>query len=273
MHIVHPCTPHTWEVGCKGVSGMGKSVCSRRSFLGGAAAVTLGAGPVAAFDQPIALPTDITSGDQATVVAVRARSAFVAMTFDDGPHPRHTPILLDMLKARGIRATFYLIGENVVRYPALVRRIVEERHEIGNHTWSHPFLTQRSPSQVIAELDRTTLAIFEATGKAPRTMRPPYGAMNRRQRLMVHQERKMPTILWSVDPQDWQRPGSSVVARRIISASRAGAIVLAHDIHGPTVRAMPATLDGLRSRGFDFVTVSQALGWRDWSDITFKRKV
>lgn len=218
----------------------------------------------------IRLPGDITRGDQATITRVNTTSPTVALTFDDGPHPRHTPPLLDMLKARNIRATFYVIGRNVVRYPQLMARMAAEGHEIGNHTWRHPFLTQLGTESVQRELDRTTIAIFQTTGRAPVTMRPPYGALTHNQRKMVYQTRGLPTVLWSVDPRDWQRPGSQVVANRIVSGAHRGAVILAHDIHAPTIRAMPAALDGLIQRGFKFTTMSELLGWPAWHTRKFR---
>ena len=231
----------------------------------------MGAGQSALAGQPvIRLPGDVTTGEKATVSAIATQQPVVAMTFDDGPHPRNTPVLLDMLRERGIRATFYVIGRNVERYPQLVIRMRDEGHEVGNHTWTHPFLTKHGDARVIQELDRTTAAIYKATGKVPVTMRPPYGAMNARQRLMVHERRNMPTILWSVDPQDWRKPGAAVVADRILSQTRPGGIVLSHDIHSPTINAMPRTLDGLKARGFQFVTVSEMLGWPRWNTRQFR---
>ena len=184
---------------------------------------------------------------------------YIAMTFDDGPHPTNTPRLLDMLRARNIKATFYVIGENVERYPALTRRIVAEGHELGNHTWTHANLKKLSDQGVRRELDRTKATIIKVTGVQPRTMRPPYGALLQRQREMIFREYGYPTILWAVDPQDWKRPGPSVVTSRILNATRNGSIVLAHDLHAPTIDAMPATFDGLLRKGFRFVTVSQLL--------------
>jgi len=191
----------------------------------------------------------------------RGSSAYanVAMTFDDGPHPTNTPRLLDMLRKRNIRATFYVIGGNVDRYPHIARRIVAEGHEIGNHTYTHRKLTSLSESEVRKEMRRTQDAIVRATGVKPRTMRPPYGALLQRQRQMLFSEFNYPTIMWSVDPQDWRRPGPSVVTSRILSGANNGAIILAHDLHAPTVTAMPATFDGLLSRGYKFITVSQLL--------------
>ncbi len=236
----------------------------------GACALPLSATNVAARPL-IALPDDIVRTDAATITAVRTPSPVVAMTFDDGPHPTHTPRLLDMLRERGLRATFYLIGDRVVTYPAIARRIAEEGHEIGNHSWSHPFLDRMGDNAVIREIDRTTDAIFQVTGRPPVTFRPPYGAFTRRQRTWLNANRSLPTILWSVDPQDWRRPGAPTIANRILQASHQGAIILSHDIHRGTIDAMPHTLDGLSARGLHFVTVSQIIGWPLWQSRNFRR--
>lgn len=217
-----------------------------------------------------ATPTDIVAAQRITVTRAPTRQMFVAMTFDDGPHPRLTPQLLDMLKARRIRATFFLIGRNAARYPDLVKRIADEGHEIGNHSWSHPYLSGLGTSSVLRQIDRTSEAIFRATNRMPVTMRPPYGALTYGQRSMLFRERGLPTILWSVDPQDWRRPGSSVVASRILSHARPGSIVLSHDIHSATVAAMPATLDGLTAAGYRFATISMILGHRDWNKLHWR---
>jgi peptidoglycan/xylan/chitin deacetylase (PgdA/CDA1 family) len=188
---------------------------------------------------------------------------YVAMTFDDGPHPRNTPRLLDMLRQRNIKATFYVIGQSVELYPEITRRIVVEGHEIGNHTWTHSNLTKLSDSAVRSEMTRTRSIIHNVTGVEPHTMRPPYGALLNRQREMIYEEFGYPTILWSVDPRDWQRPGPDVVTSRILSQTNNGAIILAHDLHAPTVDAMPGTLDGLLAKGYRFLTVSQLLMLKD----------
>lgn len=205
----------------------------------------------APFNFPRNIGVSHSSGDSSQPI--------VAMTFDDGPHPRNTPRLLDMLRARNIKATFYVIGENVKRYPALTRRIVAEGHEIGNHTWTHANLKKLSDAGIRNELIRTRTIIAQTTGIQPRTMRPPYGALLQRQRQMIYNEFGYPTILWAVDPEDWKRPGPSVVTSRILNATRNGSIILAHDLHAPTIDAMPGTFDGLLKKGFRFVTVSQLL--------------
>lgn len=210
------------------------------------------------------IPQGVTQGGSTTITRVPTAQPRVAMTFDDGPHHSLTPQLLGMLRARNIRATFYLIGHRVAMYPELTRRIAAEGHEIGNHTWTHPRLTGLGDTSLLRELDRTSTLINEVVGRPPITMRPPYGLLSPRQRGLIYAERRLPTVLWSVDPEDWRRPGSSVVASRIVSRSHSGAVILAHDIIGATVRAMPATLDGLGARGYDFVTVSELMGWPRW---------
>ena len=121
----------------------------------------------------IALPDDLVNSDAATITSISTPSPVCAMTFDDGPHPTHTPRLLDMLRERGLKATFYLIGNRVVQYPDIARRIAEEGHEIGNHSWSHPFLNRLSDGAVMREIDQTINVIFQVTGRPPVTFRPP----------------------------------------------------------------------------------------------------
>jgi len=198
-------------------------------------------------------------GSGVTYSRVAVSQPYIAITFDDGPHPNNTPRLLDMLRERNIKATFYVIGRNVDLYPNVLRRTVSEGHEIGNHTYTHPILSKLGDSAVREELTKCRDAVARAAGVQPRTMRPPYGALLQRQREWVHSELNYPTIMWSVDPLDWKRPGPSVVTSRILSGTTPGAIVLAHDLHAGTVDAMPATLDGLLNKGFKFVTVSQLL--------------
>lgn len=207
----------------------------------------------------IALPGNLPGNVGVSHSRGRTNLPYIAMTYDDGPHPQNTPRLLDMLRKRNIKATFYVIGRSVNMYPHIVRRIVAEGHEIGNHTWTHRKLTALSDTQVRWEMDKTRDAIVAACGVKPRTMRPPYGALRQNQRAWIYREYGYPTILWNVDPEDWKRPGLSVVTSRIVNGTRNGSIVLAHDLHKPTVDAMPATLDGLLRKGFKFVTVSQLL--------------
>jgi peptidoglycan/xylan/chitin deacetylase (PgdA/CDA1 family) len=190
---------------------------------------------------------------------VRVDQPYIAMTFDDGPSSENTPRLLEMLKQRNIKATFFLIGENAAANPDLVRRILAEGHEIGNHSWTHPQLSKLSDDRVTTEITKTQGAIKDASGYTPTLLRPPYGAITARQREWIENQFGLNIILWSVDPLDWKRPGASVITQRILSQVRPGAIILSHDIHKQTIDAMPATLDGLISKGYKFVTVTQLI--------------
>ena len=181
------------------------------------------------------------------------------MTFDDGPSAKLTPKLLDLLAAHHIKATFFVIGENVVQHPELVQRAAREGHEIGNHSWSHPYLAKMSDEGLRQQLQKTDDAIKSATGARPTLLRPPYGSLTEHQKKWLHNEFGYQIILWDVDPLDWKRPGPAVVCNRIVKETRPGSIVLSHDIHPGTIEAMPATLSQLEAKGFKFVTVSELI--------------
>ncbi len=213
----------------------------------------------AAAIAPASAPLPTSTGSQDSYNRVATSLPFVALTFDDGPHPVNTPRLLDILKQKNVKATFYVIATNARRYPEIMRRIVAEGHEIGNHTVNHPNLTKLSDAGVRQELRGCHEAIVAATGVAPRTMRPPYGAITSAQKSWIRKEFGYPTIMWSVDPLDWKKPGASAVASRLVSGASPGGILLAHDIHAGTIDAMPTTIDQLLARGYQLVTVTQLL--------------
>ena len=183
----------------------------------------------------------------------------LALTFDDGPHPVNTPRLLDILRSRNVKATFYVTGANARKNPDILRRMQGEGHEIGNHTMSHGRITGMSTSQVRQEIFMTQQAVRSATGMTPRSFRPPYGAISDSQKSWIKNEFGMPSILWSVDPEDWKKPGVRVVTSRLVNGARRGGILLLHDIHSPSVDATPGTIDELKRRGFGFVTISQLI--------------
>jgi peptidoglycan-N-acetylglucosamine deacetylase len=190
---------------------------------------------------------------------VNVDGPYIAMTFDDGPSQKLTPKLLDLLAAHHIKATFFVIGQNVVEHPEVVQRAAREGHEIGNHTWSHPNLGKMSDENVRRELQKTDDAIKSAIGVRPTLMRPPYGSITTHEKKWIHEDFGYQIILWDVDPLDWKRPGPTVVCNRILKETRAGSIVLSHDIHPGTIEAMPATLAQLEAKGFKFVTVSKLI--------------
>jgi peptidoglycan/xylan/chitin deacetylase (PgdA/CDA1 family) len=191
--------------------------------------------------------------------SVDVDGAYIAITFDDGPHGTQTPRLLAMLRQRGVRATFFVVGECVNEYPDIARQIVADGHEIANHSWSHPDLSKMSDDGVRSQLRRTQDVVKAATGRQMSLLRPPYGALNERQRKWVNNEFGYKVILWSVDPLDWKNRNAALVKQRILAGTSGGGIILAHDIHKTTVDAMPDTLDQLLARGFKFVTVSELL--------------
>src|SRR5947208_9215788 len=194
-----------------------------------------------------------------TFSSVHVDGPYIAMTFDDGPSAKLTPKLLDLLAARHIKATFFLIGQNVAENPDIVAREVREGHEIANHSWSHPNLAKMSDAGVRDQLHKTEDAIRSASGNRPTLLRPPYGSITARQKKWINQEFGYKIVLWDVDPLDWRRPGSNVVCNRIIKMARAGSIILAHDIHPGTIEAMPCVLSQLEAKGFKFVTVSELI--------------
>src|SRR6266446_6273444 len=194
-----------------------------------------------------------------TFNSVHTDGPYIAMTFDDGPSATLTPKLLDLLAARHIKATFFVIGENVAEHPEIVERAAREGHEIGNHSWSHPNFGKMSEESVRSQLRRTDDAIKNATGKRPTLMRPPYGSITDREKHWIHDEFGYQIILWDVDPYDWRRPGPAVVRNRILKETQPGSIVLSHDIHPGTIEAMPSTFDELEAKGFKFVTVSELI--------------
>jgi peptidoglycan/xylan/chitin deacetylase (PgdA/CDA1 family) len=183
----------------------------------------------------------------------------IAMTFDDGPHATLTPKLLDLLAARHIKVTFFVLGECVEQNPEVLRRAAREGHEIGNHSWSHPQLNKLSDDAVRSQLRRTDDLIKSVTGKRPTVFRPPYGALTARQKKWIHDEFGYQIIMWDVDPLDWKEPGPTTVANRILKETRPGSIVLSHDIHKGTIEAMPSTLEQLENKHFKFVTVTQLI--------------
>ena len=197
--------------------------------------------------------------------AVNTSRPVLALTFDDGPHPELTPQLLDILRAEGIRATFYVIGRNVETYPDIARRIVSEGHEIANHTWSHPALPSVGAARLNKEIASTTEVIQRVTGRRPTNMRPPYGAINERVRQSMYKDHGLDVIMWSVDPLDWRRPGAQVVRQRLVDGATPGGILLAHDIHPGTIEAMPGTIRDLKAKGYGFATVSQLLALQEHS--------
>ncbi|HEY4284626.1 MAG TPA: polysaccharide deacetylase family protein, partial [Chthoniobacterales bacterium] len=194
----------------------------------------------------------------------------VAITFDDGPDPRWTPKILDILKAANVKAAFFLVGKNAERYPNIVRRIVDEGHEIGNHTYYHPNLAECGPEHIRLELNATQLLIETITGRATTLFRPPYLADSNPSQLselvplQVAEDLNYIVVMESIDPQDWAKPGADIILQRVKQQRHDGSIILLHDAGGTdrsqTLEALPKILDWLTTRGDSVVPLSTLLG-------------
>ncbi len=180
----------------------------------------------------------------------------VALTFEDGPDPDYTPLILDTLKSRNQVATFFVQGIRAKEYPSLIKRINAEGHLIGNHTWSHPQLTHLSPEDMLLQLQKTQNILEQITGRSPFLYRPSYGIYNEN----VISSINMPAILWSVDPEDLKYKDASYITNYVLDHVADGAIILLHDTNAYTTQAISAILDALIAEGYDIVTVDELLG-------------
>ena len=191
--------------------------------------------------------------------SIYVEGPYIAITFDDGPHGTLTPRLLDILAKRNIKATFFVLGQCVQEYPEILKRMADEGHEIANHSWSHPAFAKLSNEAVRSQINQCQQAITGVTGKPASLLRPPYGSITQTQRQWITRDLGLKIILWSVDPLDWKFRNAVRVEQSILSQTKNGAIILAHDIHPTTIDAMPGTLDALLGRGYKFVSVSDLL--------------
>lgn len=205
-------------------------------------------------DQAVSQGADQAVSESADQAAGSRPAKWVYLTFDDGPSPKYTAQVLKLLSTYKVRATFFVVGRNVKRYPALTRRADQRGHSVQSHTWSHPNLRKVNWSTFKYQIRTTDRYVRAQTGYTPRCLRPPYGATNRlvaRRAVALGKTIK----LWSVDPRDWTRPGKSVIARRVLAKVRPGSVILLHDGGGnrsQTVAALPAILRTLKARGYDF---------------------
>ena len=182
----------------------------------------------------------------------------IAITFDDGPGP-YTAKLLTHLKRANVPATFFVLGQKVKASPKVTRAIVAAGHEIAVHTWDHRMLTKLSTEEVWREIATTIKVIKKTTGKTPKLMRPPYGETNVTVSIQARRA-KVAQILWNVDTLDWKTRSTKKTVKAALQQTRRGSILLLHDIHPTSVAAVPDIIDGLRKKGYVFVTVSQLLG-------------
>ncbi|MEG0471657.1 MAG: polysaccharide deacetylase family protein [Solibacillus sp.] len=179
----------------------------------------------------------------------------IALTFDDGPHLKVTEQILALLLQYNIKATFFVLGQNVEKHPQIVSQAAEQGHEIANHSWSHANFTKLSGTQISAELDQTNEAIYKATGKYPNLYRPPYGATN----ASVHSQTTMEAVMWSVDTLDWKHRTPEKTVAYVKEQAKDNGIILMHDIHSETADSLEAVINYLIDQDYEFVTASELL--------------
>lgn len=178
----------------------------------------------------------------------------IALTFDDGPGP-YTERLLDGLKEREVKASFFLIGRSVKEYPEAVKRMEEEGHLIGNHTYSHVKLKGLSPEETRREIQKTDEAVYEITGKHVAYLRPPFGEWEEDLELTY----PVLPVMWTVDPLDWTTENVEEIVDRVVTQAGENDMILLHDCYDSSVEAALRIVDRLLAEGFDFVRVDELL--------------
>lgn len=207
-------------------------------------------------------------GSQADIIRRKPSTGKkVVLTFDDGPSEAYTPQVLKILAEKKVKATFFLVGKHVESYPEVTRQIVDEGHEVGNHTYGHITVPNSAPPQLTAQIVRTNLLILQHAGVYPQYLRPPRGLYDMRMRRIAKLLGQV-LVLWSLSSQDWHpRATTAGVIRRVVDRTSAGDIILFHDSGSllssegssrrPTVEALGPIIDGLREKGFDIVTMEE----------------
>ena len=179
----------------------------------------------------------------------------IAITFDDGPSSQCTGRLLDGLKERNVKATFFLIGENAKENPELVKRLDEEGHLIGNHTYHHVEITKVSDEEAKKEILDTNKVITSITGKSVEYMRPPFGLWQRN----LEMEIEVLPVMWTIDPLDWTTENVDEIVNKVVTEAEENDIILLHDCYDSSVDAALRIIDILQKKGFEFVTVDQLI--------------
>jgi len=181
--------------------------------------------------------------------------SYLALTFDDGPKVGTTDRLLDGLKQSGASATFFLVGEQAALYPDLVKRMEQEGHQVGNHTWSHVRLEGKNEEMLLQEIEKTELLLGNILGGNGYWLRPPYGLISEK----IISEIQVPMVKWSVDPRDWESRNTEQVYQAVLEHVQENSIILLHDIYETSVDAALKLVDTLQAKGYLFVTVEELL--------------
>lgn len=185
----------------------------------------------------------------------KKQQKLVALTFDDGPNAATTPQALDILAKYHVKGTFFMLGKNIAGNEQLVKRVHDEGHEIGNHSWSHPQLPTLALEQAKKQIEDTQAALRAVIGESPKMMRPPYGAINNTLRNAVD----MSFIMWNVDSLDWKNRNTGSIMEQVKKQTYPGSIILMHVIHQTTINALPSVIEYLQKNGYTLVTVSELL--------------
>ena len=182
----------------------------------------------------------------------------IALTFDDGPYRTQTTRVLDELAAKGVKATFFMTGNRALGWPDTVRRVVDEGHQLANHSFSHKNLARMTAESIQWEIEYTNDLFEQIAGVRSTVMRPPLGSFTDRVRSAVG----MPLIMWSIDPQDWDGKSTDYIVNFVTSRARDGDIILLHDPVSASIRATPRIIDKLHQDGFTFVTIDELIAVR-----------
>lgn len=185
----------------------------------------------------------------------------IALTFDDGPHPRVTPKILKILEKYGVKATFFVVGENVEYYPEVIESVVAAGHEIGNHTYSHPHISRLDEKTLAQEISKCDKAITDAVGVHSKLFRPPEGVIDNAVKV-ISSTNDYSVILWRVDTRDWAGTSADEIEKNVTKNVRSGDIILMHDYISKnchTVEAVERIIPVLLKRGYKFVTVSELI--------------
>lgn len=186
---------------------------------------------------------------------IKKNEKYVALTFDDGPNPSSTKKILATLKKEKVSATFFILGQQAKAYPTIVKQIYKEGHELGNHSYSHPDLSKLSDKNIKLELHSTNQYIQSASGHKPTVFRPPYGSYNSN----VTSLNKLPMVLWTVDTLDWQNHSTKNILANIHAQKSDQTIILMHDIHMTSAKALPHVIKQLKKENYTFVTASEMI--------------
>lgn len=190
-----------------------------------------------------------------TLSTVAEEKKQIAITFDDGPNPDYTMKLLKGLKKRGVKATFFVLGEEVERYPDILKATYDDGHMIGVHSYQHVNFGKIGDAAALEQVEKTQQAIYDVTGEYTGYIRPPYGCWKKE----LDQELPMIEVLWDIDPLDWATKDADTVVQRVLQKIPDGSIILLHDASESSVSAALTIIDTLQKRGYEFVTVEELI--------------